>query len=165
MSEEFQTHRRVASTVQTQIHQLLTFLSLSHTCTHKHTFSLFLNHLTTSFRPDSTSPLNMCISLNEDPSRDREISTDTTLSFKEPIRISVLLLVLKMSFLVFRSRIFIHCGQLSCVFCLLQSGTAPQSFYHVLESLREYRPVDWHSTQFHWMCPYSQTQACIPDKL
>ena len=42
----------------TQIHQLLTFLSLSHTCTHKHTFSLFLNHLTTSFRPDSTSPLN-----------------------------------------------------------------------------------------------------------
>lgn len=39
------------------------------------------------------------------------------------------------------------------------------SVYHVLESLREYRPVDWHSTQFHWMCPYSQTQACIPDKL
>ena len=64
-------------------------LSLSHTCTHKHTFSLFLNHVTTSFRPDSTSPLNifMCISLNEDTSRGWEINTDTTLSFKEPIQI------------------------------------------------------------------------------
>lgn len=145
----------------TQIHQLLTFLSLSHTCKHKHTFSLFLNHLTTSLRPDSTSPLNilMCISLSKDPSRGREINTDTTLSFKEPIQISVLLLVLKMSFLVFRSRIFIHC----VISCHVSSASSnlelllSHSVYHVLESLREYRPVDWYSTRFHWMCPYSQT--------
>lgn len=167
--------QRVASTVQkkppysfTQIHQLLTFLSLSHTCTPKHTFSLFLNHLTTSFRPDSTSPLNTlrCISLNEDPQEVEKSITIQRCHSKNLFKFQFCQLSWKCLF--WSSTPGFWYIVISCHVSSASSNLElflSHSLYHVLESLREYRHVDWHSTWFHRMCPYSQTQACIPDKL